>query len=122
MFNLAIISAKRAFEEALRRLPEFNSFSHFQVGDIVDKSFKSLMKDLMDQFGMQPNKDYIDNLNSNEPAADFVICSLEANDLIKDLLEGRVIVVKEHTRVSKTGKTFIVKAHFKRLPKSHISV
>lgn len=122
MFNIAVNVVKNAFAKALQGLPEFNSFNHFQVGDIVDKSFKSLMKDLMEQFGMQPNKDYIDDLNNNEPGADFVICSLKANDLIKDLLEGRVIVVKEHTRVSKTGKTFIVKAHFKRLPKSSIGV
>lgn len=58
MFNLAIKLAKRAFEKALQDLPEFKSLSHFQVGNIVDKSFKSLMKDLMDQFGMLPNKDY----------------------------------------------------------------
>ncbi len=122
MLHIAIKSVKNAFAKALQALPDFSSLNSLQVGDVVDQSFKSLMKDLMNQFGMQPDKDYVDNLNDNEPASDFVICSQEANDLIKDLLEGRVIVVKEHTRVSKKGKTFTVKAYFKRLPKHRVKV
>lgn len=122
MFHFGIKLVKNAFAQALRELPDFISLNSLQLGDVVDKSFKSLMKDLMNQFGMQPGKDYLNNLNDNEPASDFVICSLEANDLIKDLLEGRVVVVKEHTRVSKNGKTFTVKAYFKRLPKKHVKV
>lgn len=122
MLNIAIKSVKNAFAKALQELPDFRSLNSLQLGDVVDKSFKSLMKDLMNQFGMQPNKDYLNNLNDNEPGSDFVICSPEANDLIKDLLEGRVIVVKEHTRVSKSGKTFTVKAYFKRLPKNRVKV
>ena len=58
MFNIAVKTVKNALTRALKELPEFNSFNHFQVGGIVNKSFKSLMKDLMEQFGRQPNKDY----------------------------------------------------------------
>jgi hypothetical protein len=122
MFHVAISSVKNAFARTLQALPDFSNLNYLQLGDVVDKSFKSLMKDLMNQFGMQPGKDYLDTLNSNEPAADFVICSKEANELIKDLLEGRVIVVKEHTRVNKAGKVYTVKAHFKKLPKSRLKV
>ncbi|MGB3207026.1 MAG: hypothetical protein WBB28_18735 [Crinalium sp.] len=117
MWNLkdSIESVKNAFFQALQSLPEFVNLNAFDKGKVVDANFKSMMQDLMDDFGMKPGKDYEDNLRVNEPGSDFVIYSKEANDLVKDLLEGRITVVKEHTKVSKTGKVFTVQAHFKKL-------
>jgi predicted GTPase len=113
MFTVPIGSIKSAFTKALEALPDFSSLDYFAIGEIVDKTFKSLLKDLMDDFGMKAGEDYIDNLRTNEPGADFVVRSEKANKLIKCLLEGKVTVVKEHTRVSKNGKGYLVQAHFR---------
>lgn len=117
MFNLSdsIASVKNAFYQALQSIPEFVNLTAIPKGKVVDANFKALLENLMQDFGMIPGKDYEDNLRDNEPAADFVILSERANDLIKELLDGKVTVVKEHTRVSKLGKTYTVKAHFKRI-------
>ena len=116
MWNLAdsIQSVKNAFSEALQSIPEFLNLNATEKGKVVDSNIKSMLTDLMNQFGMKPGEDYEDSLRPNEPCADFVIYSKEANDLVKNLLSGKVTVVKEHTRISKTGKTFIVKAYFKK--------
>ncbi len=53
----------------------------FQKGTVIDLTFKSVLKDLMNQFWMKPGVDYVDNLKDNEPATDFV--ALSRNCLIK---------------------------------------
>lgn len=110
----SIQSIKNAFFEALQSIPEFFNLNATDKGKVVDSNFKSMFTDLMNQSGMKPGEDYEGELRPNEPCADFVIYSKEANDLVKDLLEGKVTVVKEHTRVSQAGKTFTVKAHFRK--------
>jgi len=117
MWNLkdSITQVKNAFSEALKVIPGFSNLNTTEKGKIVDANFKSLVKDLMDDFDMIPGEDYEDNLRDNEPGADFVILSPRANNLMKDLLDGKITVVKEHTRVSKTGNTYTVNAHYRRL-------
>lgn len=126
-FNLqdSIQSVKNAFFQALQSIDEFRKETATGKGDIVDANFKSMLKDLMDQFGMTPGVDYLDyrdndntdqdTLRPNEPGADFVIYSEEANNLLKDLLVGNITVVKEHTRVYKSGKIVTIDAHYRRL-------
>ncbi|MDB9451770.1 hypothetical protein [Dolichospermum circinale] len=116
-FNLndSIASVKNAFSQALKSIPEFVNLNAFDKGKVIDANFKSLIKDLMKDFGMIAGEDYKDDLLDNEPAADFVILSERANNLMKDLLEGRITVVKEHSRVSKAGANCIVKAHFRKV-------
>ena len=118
MLLLPINSVKGAFIRALQGLPDFQNFNSLEIGTIVDQIFKSLMNDLMQQFGMTPGEDYDNNLRSNEPTADFVIRSERANQIVKALLEGRVVVIKEHTRISKTGKQYQVSTHFRIKSKS----
>lgn len=113
----SISEVKGAFAKALEAIPGFHTLSALKKGDVVDKSFKILMEDLMKQFEMVSGQDYVENLRNNEPGADFVICSNSANELIKDLLEGRVIVVKEHTKFDENGNTVTIKPYFKRLSK-----
>ncbi|WP_353932220.1 hypothetical protein WJM97_06450 [Okeanomitos corallinicola TIOX110] len=117
MWNLkdSITQVKNAFYQALQYIPDFNNLKATEKGKIVDASFKSLVKDLMDDFGMIPGEDYEDNLRDNEPGADFVILSPRANNLIKDLLDGKITVIKEHTRVSKTGNAYTVNAHYRKI-------
>jgi hypothetical protein len=69
----------------------------------------------MKEFGMIPGEDYEDDIRNNEPGADFVILSERANNLMKDLLDGKITVVKEHTRVSKAGNTCTVSAHYRKI-------
>ncbi|MGY6528851.1 MAG: hypothetical protein ACXITR_02875 [Cyanobacterium sp.] len=117
MFYLkqSIESVKNAFSQALQSIPEFLKLDAFEKGKVIDANFKSLVKDLMKDFGMIPGEDYEDNLRGNEPGADFVILSQKANNLMKDLLDGRITVVKEHTRISKIGNTYTVKAHYRKV-------
>lgn len=117
MWNLedSIQGVKNAFSQALQSIPEFYSLNATDKGKVVDANFKSMLTDLMKQFGLIAGKDYKNNLRPNEPGADFVVYSKEANDLIKDLLNGKITVVREHSRVSSSGTAFIVKAHFRKL-------
>lgn len=117
MFNLkqSIESVKNAFSQALQSIPEFLKLDAFEKGKVVDANFKSLVRDLMKDFGMIVGTDYKDDLRDNEPGADFVILSERANDLMKDLLDGKITVVKKHTKVSKTGNSYTVKAHYRRI-------
>lgn len=117
MFNLkdSITQVKNAFSKALQSIPEFVKLDAKDKGKVIDANFKSLVKDLMEDFGMIPGEDYEDNLRNNEPGADFVIYSERANNLVKDLLDGKITVVKEHTRVSKTGNTYTVNAHYRKI-------
>lgn len=122
MWNVAINSIKGALKKALEALPDFSNLDYLGQGKVIDQTFKSLFKDLMSQFNMQPGIDYEDNLNSNEPCSDFVFLSEKANNLIKDLLDGKITVVKEHTRISSKGNQYIVRAHFKKTPQSRSKV
>ncbi|MEI6445271.1 MAG: hypothetical protein WCO29_19625 [Nostocales cyanobacterium ELA583] len=117
MFDLkaSILSVKNAFFQALSYIPEFVNLEAKDKGKVVDASFKALLKNLMEDFDMIPGVDYEDNLRDNEPAADFVILSDRANVLMKDLLDGKITIVKEHSRVSKTGNTYTVQAHYRRM-------
>lgn len=117
VFNLkdSIQSVKNAFFQALQSIDAFCTLNAREKGKVVDANFKSMLRDLMEQFGMRPGIDYEDNLRSNEPASDFVIYSEEANNLIKDLLAGNITVVKEHTRVYKSGRIVKIDAHYRRL-------
>ena len=110
----SVDSVKNALSNALNALSDWSKRTNFDKGKIIDETFKSVLKDLMDQFGMKPGEDYVDNLKSNEPNTDFVALSEKADELIRGLMEGKIIVVKEHTRVSKSGNTHTVKAYFRR--------
>lgn len=110
----SVNSVKNALSSALNALSDWANLTNFDKGKIIDETFKSVLKDLMDQFGMKPGKDYVDNLKSNEPNTDFVALSEQADELIRGLMEGKIIVISEHSRVSKLGNSYTVKAHFRR--------
>jgi hypothetical protein len=114
MSHFGISLLKNAFSQALECLPDWQDLNPFEKGKVIDKSFKQLMKDLMNQFGMKPGIDYVDNLKDNEPITDFVALSQQADDLIRGLLTGKIIAISGHTRVSKLGNEFTVKAHFRK--------
>lgn len=114
MSSFGLRSIKNALSQALEYLPEWANLNPFDKGKVIDKSFKAILKDLMKQFNMQPGVDYVDNLNDNEPITDFVALSKKADDLIQGLLTGKIVAISEHSRVSKLGKDFSVKAHFRK--------
>lgn len=116
--RLSILSFKGYLIKALNYLPDFASLSGTEQGKIIDKGFKSIVKDLMDQNDMKPGVDYVDNLRDNEPATDFVALSEKADDLLTGLMEGRIVAISAHSRVSKLGNEFQVKAHFRDLRKA----
>jgi hypothetical protein len=118
MWRWSIWELKDPLIDALNHAFEFASLSNFEKGKIIDKTFKSIVKDLMDQFGMRPGVDYVDNLNDNEPGTDFVALSEEADDLLRGIMEGRIVAISAHSRVSKLGNEFKVKAHFRDLRKA----
>ncbi|MBD2181372.1 hypothetical protein H6S82_31885 [Planktothrix sp. FACHB-1355] len=105
---------KTALSQALEMLPDWQTLNPFDKGKVIDQTFKSILKDLMQQFGMKPGIDYVDNLRDNERSADFVALSKEADDLIIGLLNGKIIAITQHSRVSKLGNKFTVKAHFRK--------
>lgn len=72
MSNFSFGSIKTALSKALESLPDWSNLTKFQKGNVIDKTFKSLLRDLMQQFGMKAGKDYVDNLTSNEQSTDFV--------------------------------------------------
>ena len=80
-------------------------------GSFITQTFKSVLKDLMNQFGMRPGIDYVDNLKDNEPSTDFVALSKEADELIIGLMEGKIIAINGHVRKSRNGTEYQVKAH-----------
>jgi len=114
MLSLPIGSIKNALSAALKSLPDFSKLSHFEKGKLIDQSFKTILKDLMDQFGMRPGIDYVDNLRDNEPSIDFVALTKEADDLLTGLMEGKIIAISGHVRQSKSGTEYQVQAHFRR--------
>ncbi|MFB2837605.1 hypothetical protein [Floridanema evergladense] len=114
MSTFGIERIKTALSQALEMLPDWKELKAVQKGTVIDQTFKSLMKDLMQQFGMKPGVDYVDNLKDNERCTDFVALSTKADDLIRGLLNGEIIAISQHSRVSKSGNTFTVKAHFRR--------
>lgn len=118
MGALYLQDIKHALGKALESLPDWQHLNPFDKGKIVDRSFKQMMKDLMEQFGMEPGEDYEANLRDNEESTDFVALSARADDLIQGLLDGKIVVVQKHTRVSRKGKEFIVQAHYRDLRNS----
>lgn len=116
--QLGISSFKGYLIKALNHISDFASLNPTEKGKIIDKDFKSIVKDLMDQFGMEPGVDYVDNLRDNEPATDFVALSKEADDLLTGIMEGKIVAVKAHSRKSKLGNGFEVEAHFRDLRKA----
>lgn len=114
MSHFGLGTIKNALNRALEYLPDWKTLNPFDKGKVIDQSFKKIMKDLMDQFKMKPGIDYVDNLKDNEPITDFVALSQRADDLILGLLNGKIIAVKKHSRVSKLGKEFMVEAHFRK--------
>jgi len=118
MSSFSLGSIKNALGQALESLPNWKSLNPFEKGNAIDKSFKTIMKDLMQQFGMKPGIDYVDNLNDNEQCADFVALSRKADDLLIGLLEGKIVPISSHSRISKLGNTYTVKAHFRDLRKA----
>lgn len=114
----SISSVKDGLIKALNCLSDFASISDFNKGKLIDKAFKWIVKDLMDQHGMEPGRDYVDNLNDNEPATDFVALSERADELLTGLMEGKIVAVSGHVRKSKLGNEFDVKPHFRELRKA----
>ena len=114
MSYFGIGSIKNALVKALERLPEFTKLTYLDKGKVVDLTFKSLLKDLMNQFGMKPGIDYVDNLKDNEPSTDFVALSERADQLITGLMDGKIIAIGGHVRKSKSGKEYEVKAYFRQ--------
>ncbi|MFB2894256.1 hypothetical protein ACE1CI_15205 [Aerosakkonemataceae cyanobacterium BLCC-F50] len=114
MSTFGINGIKKALSQALEMLPDWKELNPFQKGTTIDKTFKSLMTDLMQQFGMKPGVDYVDNLKDNERCTDFVALSTKADDLIRGLLNGEIIAISQHSRVSKLGNEFTVNAYFRR--------
>ena len=114
MSTFRINPIKTALSQALEMLPDWKKLNPFDKGKVIDTTFKSILKDLMQQFGMKPGVDYVDNLRDNERCSDFVALSKQADDLIRGLLEGKIIAISEHSRVSKQGNIFTVKVHFRK--------
>lgn len=105
-------SIKTALSNAFESLPDWANLTNFQKGHVIDKTFKSLLRDLMQQFEMKAGEDYVDNLKDNEQSTDFVCLSAQADELLRGLMEGKIIAVKAHSRVSKLGNSFSVKPYF----------
>ncbi|MFP4006768.1 MAG: hypothetical protein ACLFV6_02005 [Spirulinaceae cyanobacterium] len=114
MSHFGIGSLKTALSQALECLPDWRSLQPVEKGKVIDQSFKQLMKDLMNQFGMKPGVDYVDNLRDNEQISDFVALSKQADDLITGLMSKQIIAISTHKRVSKLGNQYVVKAHFRK--------
>ncbi|MBD0389577.1 MAG: hypothetical protein ICV54_24510 [Nostoc sp. C3-bin3] len=117
MLTFSISEVKNALSKALDYLPDFSQMNHFQKGKVIDLTFKSVLKDLMNQFKMKPGIDYVDSLGENEPATDFVALSQKADQLITGLMEGKIIAIDGYVAKSKLGKEYEVKAHFRSNPK-----
>lgn len=115
MSHFGIGSLKDGFKQALEYLPDWRDLNPFEKGKVIDKSFKRLMKDLMNQFGMKPGIDYVDNLADNAPISDFVALSKQADDLLIGLMEGKIVAISAHTRVSKLGNEYVVRGHFRKI-------
>jgi len=115
MFKYSLSDVRNAFLSALQSIPFFNQLTATDKGKVVDANFKSMMEDLATDAGFQAGVDYDDNLSEIEPGADFVVYNPEFNQLIKNLMSGKVIAVREHTRVYSDGTTTTVKAHFKTI-------
>ncbi|MGB7708168.1 MAG: hypothetical protein WBL95_01245 [Microcoleus sp.] len=113
MLTFSVGSVKNALSKALEYLPDFSDMNPFQKGKVIDQTFKSILKDLMNQYGMTPNVDYVDNLRDNEPATDFVALSVRADQLITGLMDGKIIPISGHVRKDKSGNHYQVKAHFR---------
>lgn len=114
MSSFGFSSIKSALGQALAYLPDWKNLNPFDKGKVIDQSFKSILKDLMNQFQMSPGIDYVDNLKDNEQSTDFVALSKEADNLLIGLLTGKIIAISQHSKVSKSGKGFSVKAHFRK--------
>ncbi|WP_373540266.1 hypothetical protein [Chamaesiphon sp.] len=109
-----IHNTKNAFLKALQQQPGFLDSGATDKGKIVDKKFKFIFTDVVEQLGYIANQDYESNLRSNEPGADFVVRNKEANDKLKSLISGEKKVIKEHTRISSSGKISTIKPHLRR--------
>lgn len=107
-------SIKNALSNALESIPTFKSSNYFERGKIIDKSIKSILKDLMNYYGMKPGIDYVDNLRDNEPSTDFVTLTSEADELIRGLMDGNIIAISEHSRTKGNGDKYEVKAHLRK--------
>ena len=118
MSSFGLGSIKNALSQALECLPDWSRLNYFEKGIVIDKSFKTILKDLMKQFRLEPGLDYVDNLKDNEQCTDFVALSGRADDLIQGLLTGKIVAISQHSRVSKLGNQFTVKAHFRDLRQS----
>jgi hypothetical protein len=114
MSSFGIGSIKNALSTALNALPDWTNLNNFEKGHTIDKAFKSIFKDLMNQFGMKPGIDYVDSLKENEECTDFVTLSQDADNLLIGLLNGKIVVVREHSRVNKKGNSYTVNAHFRK--------
>ncbi|MEB3279407.1 MAG: hypothetical protein VKK42_10865 [Lyngbya sp.] len=114
MWEISVSSIKNALSKALESLSDWKELNYFQKGQVIDNTFKSILKDLMNQFGMEPGIDYVDNLKPNEPCTDFVALSPRADELITGLMEGKIIAISGYIRTSKLGNQSSVKAHFRR--------
>lgn len=109
---------KNALGKALKGLQDWEKLNPFEQGKAIDQTFKQMLKDLMQQFGMKAGVDYEDNLRENEPSTDFVALSDRADDLLQGLLKGEIVAVSAHVRTSKLGNQFTVSAHYRDLRKS----
>jgi hypothetical protein len=104
MWRWSIWDVKNPLIKALNDLSDFARINNFEKDQILDKTFKSIVKDLMVQFRMKPGVNYEDDLNDNEPGTEFVVLSKEADDLLGGLMEGRIVAISAHVRKSKSGK------------------
>ena len=118
MSSFGLAEIKNALGRALKDLPDWKEFSPFRKGQIIDQTFKKMLKDLMEQFDMEAGVDYEDNLRENEPSTDFVALSERADDLLQGLLSGKVVAVSAHVRTSKLGNQYNVEAHYRDYRKS----
>jgi hypothetical protein len=114
MLSISFGSVKNALGKALESLPDFIQMKPTQKGKVIDQTFKSILKDLMTDFGMIPNVDYVDNLRDNEPATDFVALSKRADDVITGLMDGKIIAISAYVRKDKVGNIREVEAHFRK--------
>ncbi|MEM8642234.1 MAG: hypothetical protein AAGG51_25980 [Cyanobacteria bacterium P01_G01_bin.54] len=111
---ISLLSLTASLRKAIQNIPGSHLWNNAQTGDVVDSTIKALLRDLLNQFGMQPDVDYVDNLSATERATDFVVLTTEADELITSLLEGKIVVVQAHTRKDSQGNVYAVKAHFRK--------
>lgn len=97
------------FKSLILGIPWFNTMEGKDVGTVVDKSMKSLLQQLLEELGFKAGQDFVVP-HSKTKCCDFLVKNDIANQLMEDLLEGRIVIVRAHKRDGHN-----VRLHFRRV-------